>query len=329
MPAYALRLEEAQEKRAELEQQLSQAVRECTEVGIVARNHVKRFLMEYGVWQLSELDYPLRLIYEDYVEKHKIPSIAPLTCLHTFDKMKLHAMREEMQTISGRRKYELKYADKVIFLPYNTKIEIAEQLVKAFDKVGLVWDFTKSCGKRLKEQIFICLEYIVGAYEAWERRRKLRALQILYEYCERMGITDLELLTLEQEKQFTEYLMRELPGKALAGMYRIIELCRKILFVQAEQIHWHAQVWYLERFHFSRERVNPSQMVERISFLEINQEDNKTYLKKYMRYALGITDMALSSIRNRFLEIRNLLQTFDGEDKSICELPDEEKTRQI
>lgn len=67
MPAYVLRLEEAQEKREELERQLCQAVQECTEVRIVSRNHVKRFLMEYGIWQLSEMDYPLRCMFEEYL----------------------------------------------------------------------------------------------------------------------------------------------------------------------------------------------------------------------------------------------------------------------
>ncbi len=102
MPAYKLQLAEQQEDREELKRQLDQEVQGCTEVRIVERNHVKKFLMEYDVWHLSEIDYPLRLIYEDYVEKYKIPYRATLTCLHTFDKMKLHAIREEMQTMAGR-----------------------------------------------------------------------------------------------------------------------------------------------------------------------------------------------------------------------------------
>ena len=323
MPAYAFRVAEPQENREELERQLTQEVRECTEVRITERNHVKRFLMKYGVWQLSEMDYTLRVMFEKYLKESQI-SVSALSCLHAFDQMKIHAMREEMQTITGRRKYELKYENRVLYLPYYPKLEVANLFAKARDKSNLVWDFTKKYERNLKQQIFQCLNRIVTINSTWERKEKLTALQYLYEYCGQMGIVDLESLTLKQEAEFVEYLPPGISGKRLKRWIVIIELCRKTLFLQADQIHWHAQVWYLERFHFSRERVNPSQMVERISFLEINQEDNKTYLKKYMRYALGITDMALSSIRNRFLEIRNLLQTFDGEDKSICELPDEE-----
>lgn len=42
-----------------------------------------------------------------------------------------------------------------------------------------------------------------------------------------------------------------------------------------------------------------------------------------MRYVLGITDMSLSNIQIRFLEIRKFLQAFDQEEKNVCELPEE------
>lgn len=322
MPAYALRLEETQEKRAELEQQLSQAVRECTEVRIVSRNHVKRFLMEYGIWQLSEMDYTLRCMFEEYLKRKEV-SASISSCLYAFDQMKLHIMREEMETISGRKKYELKYADKVLFLPYYPRLEFAEQFMKATDKSNLVWDFTKQCAKKLKEQVFECLNYIVEFYEPKQRKKKLTVLSLLYEYCAQKRIADLELMTLEEEKQITEYLVKKISLKNLDGVYRIVELCRKILFIQGKQIHWHAQVWFLERFHFSKERLNPSKKVESLSFREISQEENRKYLKEYMRYALGITDMSLSSIQIRFLYIRNFLQSFDVEDRNICELQEE------
>ena len=142
MPAYAFRVAEPQENREELERQLTQEVRECTEVRITERNHVKRFLMKYGVWQLSEMDYTLRVMFEKYLKESQI-SVSALSCLHAFDQMKIHAMREEMQTITGRRKYELKYENRVLYLPYYPKLEVANLFAKARDKSNLVWDFTK------------------------------------------------------------------------------------------------------------------------------------------------------------------------------------------
>ena len=323
MPAYKLQLAEQQEDREELKRQLDQEVQGCTEVRIVERNHVKKFLMEYDVWHLSEIDYPLRLIYEDYVEKYKIPYRATLTCLHTFDKMKLHAIREEMQTMAGRRKHRLKYEDKLMFLPYETKIEIAEQLAKANNKAGLVWDFAKQYSRKLKQQMFECLDYVMSAYNGCERKEKLTALHYLYEYCVKAGIIDLELITLKQEKDFSDYLPQNMPVRKHTRFIGVIEICRRRLFLQADQIHWHAQVWYLERFHFSKERINLSKKVESVSFLEIIQEENRKYLKEYMRYTLGITYMTLSSIQIKFLDIRKFLQAFDGEDMNICEVQEE------
>ncbi len=323
MPAHALRLVEPKEEREELERQLSQEVRECTDVKITIRNYVKRFLMEYNVWRLSEIDYPLRLQFENYLEKHEMTYVSPLTCLHTFDRMKLHAMREEMKTIAGRRKYEVRYEDKVVFLPYDTKIEVAEKFTKAKDYVGLVWDFTKPCGRKMKEQIFECLNYVAETYEAWTQKEKLRALQYLYEYCIQNRIEDLELITFEQERRFVECMLEKFPGKDLSKMSGIIESCRKILFLHADRIHWHAQVWYLKRFHFTKERINPSKNIESISFLEIIHEQNKKYLKEYMRYVVGITDMSVNNILYKFYDIRRMLLFFDQEVEDICEIADE------
>lgn len=210
MPAYAFRAAEPQENSEVLEQQLTQEVRECKEVGIRARNYVKRFLMEHDVWELSQIDYPLRLIFEDYVKIHELPSISQGSRLHAFDRMKLHAIRGELQTMAGQKKYERKYTDKVMFLPYDTEIEVAEQLVRSQNKDVLVWDFTRPCNRQLKQQIFECLNYIVVTYESWVLKVKLKALQYLYEYCDQMKISDLEMFTLKQEDGFENYLSQEI-----------------------------------------------------------------------------------------------------------------------
>lgn len=191
MPAYQLRLAEPQEEREELEQQFQQLMQECPEIKSTPRNHIKRFFVEYGVYRLSEIDYSLRLEYEGYLKRNKA-SVSAMVCLHVFDRIKLFAMEKEMQTMTGRKKYELKYEDRVLFLPYFPEIEIAKQFIMARDKEGLVWDFTRRCSRQLKKQIFICLNNILSTYENWERKEKLKALQDLYGYCGQKGIEDLE-----------------------------------------------------------------------------------------------------------------------------------------
>ena len=46
-------------------------------------------------------------------------------------------------------------------------------------------------------------------------------------------------------------------------------MSRKILFLQAPEINWNANVWFLELFHFSKERMNPSKPIELVSFKEV------------------------------------------------------------
>ena len=44
---------------------------------------------------------------------------------------------------------------------------------------------------------------------------------------------------------------------------QIVDNSRKILFMSGKEIHWHANVWYMERFNFAPERVNPRDVYKR------------------------------------------------------------------
>ena len=99
----------------------------------------------------------------------------------------------------------------------------------------------------------------------------------------------------------------------------IIEYCRKILFLQSEEIPWQAPVWYLERFHLQPERTDPSNPVRRISFLEVTNKRNRSILQKYFRYALGVTNLSIGNIRSEHNYVRNFLVWLNQpEDLDIC-----------
>ena len=70
MPAYQLYVYEAQEKREALEQKICEQVDACTEVNGTIRNRVKKFLIEEGITDISEMDAVLRVLYEEYLEKN-------------------------------------------------------------------------------------------------------------------------------------------------------------------------------------------------------------------------------------------------------------------
>ncbi|HIQ95571.1 MAG TPA: hypothetical protein IAB26_03315, partial [Candidatus Limivivens merdigallinarum] len=160
MPAYQLHIYEQQEEREALEQKICEQVDACTEVNGKIRNRVKKFLIEEGITDISEMDVALRIRYEEYLERNETVH-APITCLRGFDRIFLHQMKEEMQTLAGRRNYTTEYRDQWICLTYYPEIEIAESFLTSKDGKELLWDFTLECPKSLKMQIFTVLKEVI------------------------------------------------------------------------------------------------------------------------------------------------------------------------
>lgn len=128
MPAYQLYVYEEQEKREALEQRISEQVDACIGIKGTIRNRVKKFLIEEGITDLSEMDAALRMRYETYLNRNETIH-APITCLRAFDKIFIHRMKEEMQTLAGRRKYTTEYQDQWMCLTHYPEIEIAESFL--------------------------------------------------------------------------------------------------------------------------------------------------------------------------------------------------------
>ena len=80
-----------------------------------------------------------------------------------------------------------------------------------------------------------------------------------------------------------------------------------------EQIQWNANVWYLERLHLGKHRVDESKSLKSISFMEVQNQQNREILQAYMKYELGITGQAVSTIVRRFIFIRNFIEMLEQE----------------
>lgn len=319
MPAYQLYVYEEQEKREALEQRISEQVDACTEVNGKIRNRVKKFLIEEGITDISEMNAALRVQYEGYLERNETVHV-PITCLRAFDKIFIHRMKEEMQTLAGRRKYTIEYQDQWMCLTHYPDVEIAESFLASKDGKELLWDFTLEYPRNLKMQIFMVLKAVIHTYEGEMRKEKLLALRRFYRFCVNHQVTDIETMTLSEEQQFEQELAEEFKGRKKRAVFGILRTSRKILFIQAPEIHWQANVWFLERFHFSKERMNPSKPVELVSFKEVTNLENQKILQKYLRYLFGITDLCISTIRIKLLELRTFLVHFNGEEKPIYEM---------
>ena len=300
----------------------------CTEVNGKIRNRVKKFLIEEGITDISEMNAALRVRYEGYLERNETVHV-PITCLRGFDRIFLHRMKEELKTLAGQRKYTTEYRDQWLCLTHYPDVEVAESFLTSKDGKELVWNFTLECPRKLKMQIFTVLKEVIHTYEGWTRKEKLLVLQRLYQFCVVNQVSDIETMTLEEEQKFALKLSEDLGEKKKNAVFGILRMSRKILFLQAPEINWNANVWFLERFHFSKERINPSKPVELVSFKEVTNLENQKILQKYLRYLFGITDLCISTIRIKLLELRTFLVYFNGEEKPIYEVEAEKIQRYL
>ena len=116
------------------------------------RNRVKKFLIEEGITDISEMNAALRVRYEGYLERNETVHV-PITCLRGFDRIFLHRMKEELKTLAGQRKYTTEYRDQWLCLTHYPDVEVAESFLTSKDGKELVWNFTLECPRKLKMQI--------------------------------------------------------------------------------------------------------------------------------------------------------------------------------
>ena len=95
---------------------------------------------------------------------------------------------------------------------------------------------------------------------------------------------------------------------------------QRILFIEAKDINWEANVWYLERFQFDATRYDPTRPVKRISFLDIADKGNREYLKKYVKYQLGVTGASVQNIWARTYITKAFLRFLDQEKLAVDKL---------
>lgn len=157
----------------------------------------------------------------------------------------------------------------------------------------------------LKKQIFDVLHFMLRqGMSKKDRSDYLTALKRLYEFCIKEQVADIESLELRQIDKFRDSIQY---WREQDFAMRILEQSRKILFVESDEVHWNANVWYLDRFHFERARVNPTSPVQTISFIEVTDKENRKYLQQYMKYCLGVTHLAISNIQSEFNRIRSFV----------------------
>ncbi len=158
--------------------------------------------------------------------------------------------------------------------------------------------------------------FIRNAANAERMHTQLGGLIRLYDFCIDEQIEDIEKLELEQIEKFKETLTTDYQKHQYAG---ITAWCGRALFVEADKIHWDANVWYMERMHLQPERIDPSDQVQTLSFAEVTHKENRHFLQMYLKYGIGITNLSISNLRSELIYVRKFLTDLNqSETENIC-----------
>ena len=296
---------------------LKEEMEECGTVEQTLKNKAYTFLTENGIHSLEEIDWDVRVSYEQYLEKTINTRIRPWY-LKGLDKLKLFDLEKRSGGISAGR-IRLKYEEKRIYLGYHPDYQLAKEFYYCRNTKGFIWDFSIHTSQKLKYQVFTVLNYALESSSDRELRRGyLAPLHFLYMYCIDRGISDLTWL---EQDQIDDYVGKAKEVPLINNRYhQIVDKVQRILFVQSKDINWEANVWYLERFQFDATRYDPTRPVKRISFLDISDKDNCEYLKMYVKYQLGVTGLSVQNIRGRVYITKAFLRFLDKEELKVEKL---------
>ena len=157
-------------------------------------------------------------------------------------------------------------------------------------------------------------ECMANIYPAAKTKEETQGIKI------KEGIVDIETIEQEEIEKLEEIVKQKVVN--YKNSMQIVDNSRKILFMSGKQIHWHANVWYMERFHLAPERVNPCNPVNRLSFYQVENLNNRKLLQEYARYQIGITGLTIGNIRSQQNYVKKFLK-YLGPD--VCALDVTEK----
>ena len=294
----------SEEEQKRLQSQLELELAECVRANSTGRNHLKRFMIQNGIWHIAELDYEARVAFDAWLgESYK--SGPRTTYVKAFDRVKQYAVQKSLGVAEAGKRIRPRYRNERFFLPYYPDGEIAEYFNYSTKKEDLVWDFSIDAPETMKRQM---LDVLCAALEEATTVKNLQwrlyTLRSFYGYCCRRKIQNIELMELYEVEQYYEEQKKKDEYLSVRG---VIDYCQRQLFLQADTIHWEAHVWYVDRFHLHPERIDPANPVKSISFTEVVNPKNRELLKEYARYTIGITGLSIGNIRSELTIVRRFL----------------------
>ncbi len=274
------------------------------------------YLLSHGIASTDAITYEVREAYERFL-RGTITDNNIGEYVKVLDKMKEAAIRRDCEKTPFKER-KLRYTGGKIFLAYHPDYEIASSFHFTRDKSELLFDFTLPAKDNVKYQIFFMLNYVLDTEKNRKNRRErfLVPLKLLYEFCIDQGIEDLERLEETDINLFRDKL------KALEvdkdDIYiQIVDNIMKFLFLRAKKTNWEANVWYMERFNLQSDRMNPSNPVVRIRFMQVHDKENRRYFQLFLQYMIGVTSLSINNIRSQYYNVSEFLEYCDTQVLSV------------
>lgn len=285
-------------------------------------NKLASYLMQHGIKEALEITYSVRLQYAEYLNK-TIASSKVNEYVKALDQLKLESIKRNNQK-DLIREHRLVYANDLIFLLYHPDYSIAKSFYYIRDKEELLFDFSFSVSQTLKRQMFKMLGHILETCQNTHERREryLLPLKRFYLFCVTEEIVDVEQLEAWQIQKYYQSIKGQVGTKEDVYM-QIIDHIRKYLFCSTTQINWDANVWYVERFHLSFDRMNPARPVRKFCFDMLPAGVNQEAFKLYMKYLIGLTHGAMLCIRSQYYILLDFLQFIEKNSVNIDQLQKE------
>ena len=275
-------------------------------------NKVVHYLMLCGIHQLKDIDYSVRVGFGEYLENIQYPKVEEM--LKVLDWLKLHSI-EKINKARSIKQFKLTFKEDVVYLGYHPDYETAMNFYYIRDKEELVFDFSLPAPVLMKRQFFLMLNYALEREANRKNRRELYIVPLkkFYMYCVEKGIEDVERLEYEDILGFRQSMDGKVGTKTDIYM-QIVDNIRKYLFLNATKTNWDANVWYMERFCFKGDRMNPAAQVDAIHFYLVRNKENRKFLQEYMKYCIGVSSRAIHTVRNEYYNIYKFLQYCDDAD---------------
>ena len=282
--------------------------------------YTKLFTAFFGmenITDFSDIDFEVRQKFIKWIDKTEYKRKLKMALLSCFDNIGIEYIRSRSHIENAVTVDSLFFCGNKIFLLYYPDYSVAKAYKQVHDKKELLyWNFTE-VNPKLARQIKQTIIYLTDNFRIKERSQKFLLLKKLMRFCQSKHITDIGQFTDSEKRQF-ELLINNDASIWTKGS--IIDLSIFAIEVSESRFDFTHNIWFFEALKIADIRRNDARPIKSFDFMGIENDENRNYCKEYIKYLIGITDEALSSIRNSYGFIKEMAIWFSERDIDLMEV---------